>query len=194
MVDRPSRTQALAAVRTILSYVGEDPDREGLAGTPARVVRAFEEDWCAGYVQDPAEVLKVFEDGGEKYTGLLFQGSIPVTTLCEHHICGVFGEAHFAYIANGRVVGLSKIWRLIDVFSKRLQVQERMSSQIVDAFMEHVECQGCGLVLRLRHLCMEGRGIRMPGIVTTTTDLRGIFLSEDAVKAEFLDLVGKERS
>ena len=190
---KPTRTAALEAVRTILSYVGEDPNRPGLLETPERVIKAYEEDWCRGYKQDPRDVLKVFEDGGEQYGGILFQGSIPVTSMCEHHQAAIIGVAHFGYIPDKRIVGLSKIPRLIDVFAKRLQVQERLTSQIVDAFMEHVQCRGCGLVLKLRHLCMESRGVRLPNIMTTTSELRGIFFEEERVQSEFLALVRNER-
>lgn len=190
---KPTRTAALEAVRTILSYVGEDPNRPGLLETPERVIKAYEEDWCRGYKQDPAEILKAFEDGGEKYDGMLFIGGIPVTSNCEHHICGIIGEAHFGYLPDKRIVGLSKIPRLIDVFAKRLQVQERLTSQVVDAFVEHVQCHGCGLTMKLRHLCMESRGVRLSNTITTTTTLRGIFLTDPDVKAEFLSRVRDEK-
>jgi GTP cyclohydrolase I len=189
---KPSRDAALLAVRTLLAYAGENPDRPGLQETPDRVVKAIEQDWAAGYNQDPAEVLKVFEDGGEDYTGILFQGSIPATTNCEHHMCAVIGVAHFAYIPDGRIVGLSKIPRLIGVFAQRYQVQERLTRQIVDSFMEHVQPLGCGLVMQLRHLCMEGRGVRLPNTVTTTSDMRGIFIEKPHVKEEFMNLVRME--
>lgn len=186
------RHDAVKAVETILSYIGEDPDRPGLRETPERFIKAFEKDWCQGYKQDPAEILKVFEDGAEDYQGILFLGSIPVTSLCEHHLASIIGVAHFGYIPDMRIVGLSKIPRLIDVFAKRLQVQERMSAQIVEAFMTHVKCKGCGVVLKLRHLCMESRGIRIPNTVTTTSELRGIFAEDSRTQAEFLSLVRDE--
>lgn len=175
----------------LLKHIGDDPGRQGLIETPGRFMRALDE-WFAGYKQDPAEVLKCFEDGGEGYTGILFQ-SVPVYSHCEHHVAPMFGVAHFAYIPDGRIVGLSKIPRLIDVFARRLQVQERLTRQVVDAFTEHVRPAGCGVVLELRHMCMESRGIRLPGTTTVTSDLRGIFLERPHVKEEFMRLIDRAR-
>lgn len=183
---------SVTAVENILSYLGENVSRPGLRETPERFTKALGE-WFSGYGQDPATVLKCFEDGAEGYEGILFQGSIPVYSFCEHHIAPFFGFAHFAYIPAGRIVGLSKIPRLIDIFSRRLQVQERLTAQIVDAFSEHVRPMGCGLVLQMRHFCMESRGIRLPGTVTTTSDLRGIFFGRPHVKEEFMRLVQFEQ-
>lgn len=188
---KPSRDQALHAVRTLLRYAGENPDRPGLVDTPDRFVRAWEDEWTEGYDILPSTVLKTFEDG-EPYDGILFQGSIAIQSTCEHHLASIHGLAHFAYIPKGKVVGLSKIPRLISVFARRLQVQERLTRQIVDAFMENVECAGCALVLNLRHQCMESRGIRLPGTVTTTSQLRGIFLQDPATQQEFMSLVRME--
>lgn len=186
------REDAKSAIRTLLNYICDDPNRPGLEETPERVIKAFEQDWCSGYKQDPKDIFKHFEDGGETYSGILFEGSIPVTSLCEHHLAPFFGYAHFAYIPDKRIIGLSKIPRLINMFSKRLQVQERLSSQIVDTFMEYLPCKGCGLVLRLRHMCMESRGIKLHNSVTTTSDLRGIFMTDEGTKAEFLGMVRNE--
>lgn len=191
-MSTPLRKKIAAAVSDILDCVDPDPSREGLVETPRRVASAYLEEWCGGYLRDPREVLKVFNDGGEDYTGILFQGSIPVYSLCEHHLAAIFGVAHFAYIPDGCIVGLSKIPRLIDVFAKRLQVQERMTRQIVDAFHEIVRPRGCGLVMELRHLCMESRGVRLPGTITRTSDLRGIFLQDPSSQQEFMDLVRME--
>jgi GTP cyclohydrolase I len=150
---KPTRDQALHAVRTLLSYAGDNPDRQGLLETPERVVKAFDDDWFSGYRDEPEAVLKTFEDGGDKYDGIVFQGSIPVTTFCEHHMASILGVAHFGYIPDGKVVGLSKMSRLIGVFARRLQVQERLTLQIVDSFMNYTGCRGCGLVLKMRHMC-----------------------------------------
>lgn len=188
-----TRTEAFEAVALLLEYIDNRPGREGLRETPRRVVEAFDE-WFEGYGQDPADIVKSFEDGGENYTGILFQGSIPVYSFCEHHMAPFFGVAHFAYIPDGRIVGLSKIPRLINVFARRLQVQERLTRQVVDAFSEHVQCRGCGLVMQFRHMCMESRGIRQHRTVTTTSDLRGIFLEKAHVKDEFMALVRMENA
>jgi GTP cyclohydrolase IA len=192
-MDRPSRAEAVKAVKILLSYVCDDPTRAGIQETPERVVKAFEDDWCAGYKQSAETILKTFEDGGEHYKGILFIGSIALTSLCEHHVSPIIGVAHFGYIPDNKIVGLSKIPRLIDMFAKRLQVQERLSSEIVDTFMKYVECQGCGLVIKARHMCMESRGIRAHGIETTTSDMRGNFLTDESLKAEFMSLVRDER-
>lgn len=182
------------AVVDLLRYAGEDPDRQGLRETPERFARAWFEEWTAGYRQDPAEVLKAFEDGGEDYSGMLFQGGIPVYSHCEHHIALIWGFAYFAYIPRGKVVGLSKIKRLIDVYARRLQVQERLTAQIADSFVEHVECAGCAVRLELRHACMESRGVGMVGVPTVTTELRGIFLEDASTQAEFIREVQMARS
>lgn len=189
---KPTRDQALHAVTTLLRYAGEDPQRPGLLETPDRVVKAFDNDWFTGYRMDPGEVLKSFDEEGGNYDGIVFQGSLPVTSLCEHHMAQIFGVAHFGYIPSGRVVGLSKIMRLINVFARRLQVQERLSSQIVDAFMEYVPCKGCGIVMELRHMCMESRGIRVPNTTTRSSQLRGIFLEDHSTQQEFMSLVRME--
>lgn len=189
---KPTRDQAVQAVKTLLAYAGEDPDRPGLVETPDRVVSAYEEAWFAGYVQKPEEVLKAFEDGAEGYDGILYQGNIPVESLCEHHLATFVGVAHFGYIPNGKVVGLSKIARLIRVFSQRLQIQERLTIQVTRSFMDHVQCAGVGLVLECRHMCMESRGIRIHGSTTRTSHLLGIFRDDPATQAEFMSLVNRE--
>ena len=171
---------------------GVDAAREGLQDTPDRAARA----WAfatSGYAIEPASVLKVFKDGGESIGtdhGMVVQTKIPVWSTCEHHLLPFFGVAHIGYIPDGGVVGLSKFARLVDVFARRLQVQERLGVQIADALMEVVKPLGVGVVLECRHTCMESRGVRAAGTVTTTSALRGAFM-DSAVRAEFLALVSR---
>lgn len=172
----------------MLSWFGEDPNREGLKDTPARVMKAWDE-WMSGYGKDPREVLKMFEDGAEGTDSMVLQTNVPVYSHCEHHMAAIFGVAHIAYIPKGRVVGLSKVKRLVDVFAKRLQVQERLTQQIADALQEYLDPLGVGVILKCRHLCMESRGIHQHGIETTTSALRGVIKDEQACRAEFLALI-----
>lgn len=174
-------------IRRLLQYVGEDPTRGGLAETPARVAKAWAE-WCQGYSQDPAEVLKTFEDGAEGVDEMVVVKDIPFYTHCEHHMAPFFGTATIAYLPNKKIVGLSKLSRLLDIYARRLQVQERLGCQIADAIMEHLDALGCGVVINARHLCMESRGIKKQGSTTTTSALRGLFKDDPAVRSEFLAL------
>lgn len=181
------QNQIVDAVCIILQAVEPNTcEREGLRETPERVAKAWAE-WTAGYAMDPAEVLKAFEDGAEGYDEMVVVKDIPIYSTCEHHMAAIFGTATIAYIPDGKVVGLSKLSRLADVFAKRLQVQERMTVQIADALMEHVQPKGCGVVVRARHLCMESRGTCKQGHHTRTSALRGVF-KDGPVRAEFLAL------
>lgn len=171
----------------LLEQVGEDSTREGLRETPARCARAWAE-WTSGYSASPQAVLKVFEDGAESYDELVFQGNIAFYSHCEHHLAPFFGVAHIGYIPNGRVVGLSKLARLVEVFSRRLQVQERLTRQIAEALDEHLQPLGVAVVLRARHLCMESRGIRKIGTHTSTSAVLGVFRHKPEARAEFFDL------
>lgn len=173
--------------RRLLEQLGEDPDREGLHETPSRVARAWAE-WTSGYGQDPAAVLKCFEDGSENYDEMVFQGNVVFHSHCEHHLAPFFGVAHIGYIPNGRVVGLSKLTRLVEIFARRLQVQERMTRQIAEALDEHLKPLGVAVVLRARHLCMESRGVRKIGTHTTTSAVLGVFKDKPEVRVEFFSL------
>ncbi len=173
--------------RRFLESLGENPDRPGLRDTPARMKRAWLH-WTSGYAQDPAEVLKVFEDGAEQYNELIVVKGIPVYSHCEHHLAPFFGTATIGYVPNGKIVGLSKLTRLVDCFSKRLQVQERMTSQIAEALMTHLQPKAAGVVIRCRHLCMESRGIRAPGEETVTSAMLGELQPNLAMRTEFLAL------
>jgi GTP cyclohydrolase I len=139
--------------RRLLSHIGEDPSRQGLQDTPERVDRAWRH-WTSGYDQDPAEILKVFEDGAQQYNELVIVRGIPVYSHCEHHLAPFFGSATVGYTPNGKIIGLSKLARLVDCFAKRLQVQERLTMQIAEALMEHVQPLSAGVIIRCRHMCM----------------------------------------
>lgn len=171
----------------LLQLVGENADREGLIETPARVVKAWRH-WCSGYGKDPAKLLKVFEDGGETYDQMVIVKDIPIYSHCEHHLAAIIGTASIAYIPNGKIVGLSKLSRLADMFARRLQVQERLTDQIADALFKNLEPKGVGVLIKARHLCMESRGICQQGHHTVTTALRGVIKDEPETRAEFLRL------
>jgi GTP cyclohydrolase I len=180
--------RAEAAVRELLVALGEDPEREGLRDTPARVVRAYREIF-AGLYTDPASVLSTMFD--EDHNELVIVKEIPMYSTCEHHLVAFHGVAHVGYIpgADGRVTGLSKIARLVDLYAKRPQVQERLTSQIADAMVQRLDPLGVIVVIEAEHLCMAMRGVRKPGAVTTTSAVRGQFKTDAASRAEALDLI-----
>lgn len=178
--------------RRLLIHLGENPDRQGLQETPQRVQKAWQH-WTAGYAQNPADILKVFEDGAEQYNELIVVRGIPVYSHCEHHLAPFFGTATIGYTPNGKIVGLSKLTRLVDCFARRLQVQERMTMQIAETLMEHVQPLSVGVVIRCRHMCMESRGIQTPGEETVTSALLGEMRSNLGLRSEFLSL-GREKS
>lgn len=167
--------------------IGTDPNREGLLETPARVVKAWKH-WCSGYHVDIPKLLKVFEDGADNYDQMVIVKDIPIYSKCEHHLADIFGTCTIAYIPNGKIVGLSKLSRLADAFARRLQVQERLTSQIADALEEHLAPLGVGVVIRARHMCMESRGICQQGHHTITSALRGVLRTEPSARQEFMRL------
>ncbi len=171
------------AVRQILIEIGEDPDREGLVGTPARVSRMFRE-LGAGYHVDPERLVNnaIFD---VDYSEMVVVKDIPFYSLCEHHLLPFFGHAAVAYIPEGRVIGLSKIPRIVDMYARRLQVQERMTKQIADFLMERLHPRGVGVVIEASHLCSVMRGVRKPGTIMTTSHVLGLFRSADRTRAEF---------
>ncbi len=173
--------------RRLLASIGEDPDRPGLLETPARVSKAWKH-WTSGYQQNPADLLKVFEDGAEAYNELIVVRNIPVYSHCEHHLAPFFGKATIGYLPDGKILGLSKLTRLVDCFAKRLQVQERLTSQIANALMDALQPKAVGVVVRCRHLCMESRGIRTPGEETVTSAMLGELQPNLALRTEFLSL------
>jgi GTP cyclohydrolase IA len=178
------------AIRHIIQAVGENPDREGLRDTPQRFSDALKF-WTSGYNQNPADILKCFADGGENYDELVFQSNIQVFSLCEHHLTPFFGECHIAYIPySNKIVGLSKLSRLLEIYARRFTVQERITTQVADALMSsELGPRGAAVVLQCRHMCMESRGIQKTGTLTTTTALRGVFMEDPNARAEFMSLV-----
>ncbi|MDQ3937791.1 MAG: GTP cyclohydrolase I FolE [Chloroflexota bacterium] len=177
-------TSIEAAVRQILFEIGEDPDRQGLLGTPSRVRRMYRE-LTAGYHVDPDRLLNraIFE---VDYSEMVVVKDIPFYSLCEHHLLPFFGQAAVAYIPQGRVIGLSKIPRIVEMYARRLQVQERLTRQIADFLMERLAPRGVGVVLEASHLCAVMRGVRKPGTIMTTSHVLGLFRSADRTRAEFL--------
>ena len=175
----------------LLQYVGEDTSREGLKETPRRVAKAWAK-WTEGYHMDVASILKVFEDGAEKCDEMVIVKDIPIYSKCEHHLADIFGTATIAYIPNGKIVGLSKLSRLADMFSRRLQVQERLTNQIADAIHEHLDAKGVGVIIRARHMCMESRGICQQGHHTITSALRGVMKDNREARAEFMALANHQ--
>jgi GTP cyclohydrolase I len=192
MILRPSREEAEAAVATLLAWAGDDPDREGLRDTPARVVRAYEEIF-AGYQQDPAAILDtVFEDVSG-YGEMVLVRDIPFFSHCEHHMAPFFGKAHIAYYPDGGVFGLSKLGRLVDVYARRLQTQETMTAQILAALDARLHSRGAAVLIEAEHMCMSMRGVRKPGALTVTLQFSGPFKSDPAEQARFLSLVRDRR-
>ncbi|HEV2237450.1 MAG TPA: GTP cyclohydrolase I FolE [Ktedonobacterales bacterium] len=177
------------AVREIIRAVGEDPEREGLRDTPRRVAEMYEEVF-AGLSHDPVEVLRVgFEEGHQE---MVIVRDIPFFSMCEHHLLPFHGVAHVGYIPNGRVVGLSKLARALEIVARRPQLQERLTSQLADAIMSAVEPAGVGVVVMAQHLCITMRGIQKPGSQAVTSAMRGSFRREIATRAEFMQLIGHE--
>ena len=182
------QARAEAAVRELLLAVGEDPDRDGLLNTPARVARAFRE-MFAGLYTDPDTVLETtFDEGHDE---LILVKQIPMYSTCEHHLVAFHGMAHVGYIpgADGRVTGLSKLARVVDLYAKRPQVQERLTAQVADAVVRKLKPRGVIVVIEAEHLCMAMRGVRKAGAITTTSAVRGIFKTNNASRAEALDLI-----
>ncbi len=187
-VPRPSRDEAEAAVRTLLAYIGDNPAREGLAETPKRFVSAYDE-LFAGYYECPAEILdRTFSEIGS-YAEPVLVRDIPFYSHCEHHVMPFTGKAHIAYTPTERVVGLSKIARLIDVYARRLQTQEHLTSQIATALDEILRPRGVAVMLEAEHTCMSARGVAKPGSLTITTQFTGLFRDDAQEQARFFTLV-----
>ena len=182
------KPEDLEVVRRLLTLIGEDPDREGLRETPARFLKALGE-YTRGYREKPEDILKVFEDGAQSVDEMVIVRDIPVYSLCEHHLAPFFGSAHIGYVPEKRILGLSKISRLVEVFSRRLQVQERLTNQIADALDTNLQPLGVAVVIECRHMCMESRGVRHTGTSTVTSALRGSIKTNADTRREFLTLI-----
>lgn len=183
-----NREIATAITNVLMNIEGGPKLREGLQETPERVAKAWAF-WTSGYNMDPAAILKTFEDGAEGVDEMVVVKDIPVYSHCEHHMAAIFGTASIGYLPNKRIVGLSKLSRLVNVFARRLQVQERLTCQIADAMVEHLQPLGCGVVIKARHMCMESRGVCQQGHHTVTSALRGAFKDAPTVRQEFLNIV-----
>lgn len=185
--DDDNDTSAHDIVTRLLQRIGENPRRVGLVETPRRVIKAWEE-MTRGYRQNPASVLKTFEDGAEGVDEVVLVRDIPFVSMCEHHMLPFMGVVHIGYIPDGRILGLSKFARLVDVFARRLQVQERLTQEIAHTLQNELQAKGVAVVVEARHTCMELRGVKRPGITTTTSCILGA-LREQAARAEFLTLI-----
>lgn len=187
---RPSRDEAEAAVRTLIAWAGDDPSREGLLETPARVTKAYGE-LFAGYDQDPKEVLsKTFKEVGG-YDDLVLVKGIPFHAHCEHHMVPFFGKAHIAYLPHDGVVGLSKLARLVEVYARRLQTQETMTAQIIDAINENLGPRGAAVMLEAEHMCMTMRGVKAHDVLTVTHRFTGVFAEDRVEQDRFFAMVGR---
>ena len=190
---RPSQAEAEAAVRTLIEWAGDDPDREGLVGTPERVVRAYEE-FFAGYNEDPVSLLaKTFEETAA-YDEMVVLRDIRLESHCEHHMVPILGKAHIGYLPAGRVVGISKLARLVEVFAKRMQIQEALTAQVADTIQEVLKPRGVAVVIEAAHQCMTTRGIHKPGVSMVTSRMLGCFRDDPATRREFLAMIGSPRS
>jgi GTP cyclohydrolase I len=187
---RPTREEAEAAVRTLLAWAGDDPTREGLLETPSRVAKAYGE-FFAGYDMDAAAIQsKTFKEVGG-YDDIVLVRDIPFSSHCEHHMVPFVGKAHIAYLPHDGVVGLSKLARLVEVFSRRLQTQENLTSQIIDAINEHLGPRGAAVMLEAEHMCMSMRGVRAHGAATITHRFTGVYAEERAEQDRFYAMIGK---
>jgi GTP cyclohydrolase I len=190
MADRPTREQAEDAVRTLIRWANDDPTREGLRDTPARVVRAYEE-FFAGYSQDPREILKRTFTEVEGYDEMIVMNDIRFESHCEHHMVPIIGKAHIGYLPDKRVVGISKLARLVEVYARRLQVQEKMTVQIADTLQEILQPRGVAVVIEAAHQCMTTRGVHKPGVGLETSRMVGAFRDDPSTRREFLAVIGR---
>lgn len=188
--NRPSREEAEAAVRTLLRWAGDDPRREGLVGTPDRVVRSYEE-FFAGYTEDPVEILsRTFEETAG-YDELVVLKDIRLESHCEHHVVPIIGVCHVAYLPDNRVVGISKLARVVEAYAKRLQIQEKLTAEIANAISSVLEPRGVAVVIEAAHQCMTTRGVHKPGVNMITSRMLGVFRENAETRREFFSLIGK---
>jgi GTP cyclohydrolase I len=191
--DRPSREEAEAAVRTLLRWAGDDPTREGLVDTPKRVAKAFE-DWFSGYDQDPqAYLARTFEEVAG-YDDMVILKDIRFESHCEHHLAPIIGRAHVGYLPTRRVVGISKLARVVEAFARRLQVQEKMNAQIAHCIQQVLEPKGVAVVIEAAHQCMTTRGVHKTGVTMVTSTMFGAFRENSDTRREFLDIIGNPAS
>ena len=187
---RPSRAAAEAAVRTLIEWAGDDPNREGLQGTPDRVVRSYEE-FFAGYDEDPVAVLERTFEEVEGYDEIVLLRDIGIESHCEHHMVPIVGKIHIAYLPNKRVVGISKLARVAEVYAKRLQIQEKLTAQIANTIWTVLQPQGVAVVMEAAHECMTTRGVHKQGVSMVTSRMLGVFRDNPTTRQEFLSMLGK---
>ena len=187
---KPSRSEAEAAVRTLLEWIGDDPDREGLEGTPGRVVRAYE-DWFSGYNDDPIEFLRRTFREVNNYDEMIVLRDISFESHCEHHMAPIIGRVHIGYLPDRKVVGISKLARVVETFARRLQVQESLTAQIANCIQNVLKPRGVGVVVEGVHQCMTTRGVHKHGVSMITSQLLGHFRSDPRTRAEFLSMIGR---
>jgi GTP cyclohydrolase I len=190
---RPSRAEAEKAVHTLLRWTGDDPSREGLADTPARVTRAFE-DWFSGYAQDPEEYLKRTFEETEGYDDMVILKDIRFESHCEHHLAPIIGRVHVGYLPTNRVVGISKLARVVEAYARRLQVQEKMNAQIANTIQKVLKPKGVAVVIEAAHQCMTTRGVHKTGVTMVTSTMLGAFRANDVTRREFLAVIGNPAS
>ena len=188
--DRPTRAEAERAVRTLIQWAGEDPDREGLVGTPERVARSYEE-FYAGYGTDPNEILQRTFEEVDGYDEMVVLWDIRFESHCEHHMAPIIGVAHVAYLPHHRVVGISKLARIVDVYARRMQIQEKMTVQIADTIERVLKPKGVAVVIEAEHQCMTTRGVHKPGVVMKTSRMLGAFRDDPTTRREFLSMIGQ---
>ena len=190
---RPSRAEAEEAIRTMLLWAGDDPDREGLKETPARVARAFE-DWFSGYKDDPEEYMRRTFEEVEGYDNMIVLRDIRFESHCEHHLAPIIGKAHVAYLPNNKVVGISKLARVVEAYARRLQVQEKMNAQIANTIQKVLEPKGVAVVIEASHQCMTTRGVHKTGVSMVTSTMLGDFRTCEITRREFLSVIGHPAS
>lgn len=191
--ERPSREEAEAAVRVLLRWAGDDPAREGLLDTPARVARAYEE-WFGGYDQDPVAYLQRTFEEVEGYDEMVILRDITFESHCEHHLAAIIGRAHVGYLPDRRIVGISKLARVVETYAKRLQVQEKMTAQIANTIQEVLAPLGVAVVIEAAHQCMTTRGVHKKGVTMVTSTMLGAFRSDEKTRREFLAVIGNPQS
>lgn len=189
MTDETTREQAEAAIRTLLRWAGEDPQREGLLDTPRRVVDAYR-DWFSGYAEDPREFLERTFEEVAGYDEMVVLRDIGFESHCEHHMAPIIGVAHVGYLPRGKVVGISKLARVVETYARRFQVQEKMTSQIANCIDEVLAPLGVAVVIEAKHQCMTTRGIHKTGVSMVTSKMLGTFRSDPMTRSEFLDVIG----
>ena len=191
--ERPSREEAEAAVRTLLRWAGDDPSREGLIDTPARVARAYEE-WFTGYSEDPVEYLQRTFEEVAGYDEMVVLKHIRVESHCEHHLAPIIGKAHVAYLPDSRVVGISKLARVVEAYARRFQVQEKMTAEIAACIQDVLQPRGVAVVIEAQHGCMTTRGVHKPGVSMVTSKMLGAFRQDPMTRREFLTIIGNPAS